>query len=123
MGIIKDSILNRKMDDDEFARLEAELGGLSSDEDLSDDGPVNGDGISWYQLLQEEREYHNSELIKTMNIIDKEIDEIIPRLKKEKNCTDDFKEEINFKVSSLNITKSTMISKFQKGKLTQEDYE
>lgn len=65
-------------------------------EDLFDtDGPRNGQGVLWEQLVYEEKKYHGVELITNMDCVMDELENVIPNMKKGGN--DDMNDELDDK--------------------------
>lgn len=87
------------MTPEEEAAMEAELMAMS---DSDDEGPMNGAGILYSTLLQEEKRQHSVTQIVTFESVQEEVDEIIPALKKQPNATEDYIDELDEKAMMLN---------------------
>ena len=84
---------------------------------------MNSNGVSWADLLSEERKYHSAQVIITMMAITEELDEVIPELEKEENITEDFTDEIDTKKMMLNGTKMMFMKSVEKGKFNPDKYQ
>ena len=102
--------------------LEAQIEAMGGGSDDDDDDPKNADGVSYMQLLNEETKFHDSSVITAMDTLNAEIEEVIPGLLKDPNCTEDFKDELESKITMLEAHKMKIVTAFQKGKITIEEY-
>lgn len=77
-------------------------------EDLFDtDGPRNGQGVLWEQLVYEEKKYHGVELITNMDCVMDELENVIPNMKKGGN--DDMNDELDDKEMMQTQRKNVVI--------------
>jgi hypothetical protein len=101
--------------------MEAELDGLSDDDD---DGPVNSTGVSYAKLWQEEKKLHSAQQIVTFESIQAELEDIIPKLRKDANFSkaEDFADELDDKVFMLNSRISLLQGQIEKDKFDPVAY-
>jgi hypothetical protein len=105
----------------DLAAMEAELDGLSDDDD---DGPVNSAGVSYAKIWQEEKKLHSAQQIVTFESVRAELDDVIPRLKKDVNFSkaEDFADELDDKVFMLKSRISLLEGQIAKDKFDPVAY-